>query len=667
MNPKEEIHHLTEEIKRHNYSYYVLASPTISDYEFDQLLTKLQKLETQYPEWKLPDSPTERVGGTITKDFPSFRHLHPMLSLGNSYSEADLDEFDKQIQKLAEGRPYSYLVEHKFDGVSLSLHYENGLLMRGVTRGDGQQGDEITANAKTIGSVPLRLRGNHFPDQLEVRGEVMMFQSDFGALNQAREAEGLAPLMNPRNTTAGTLKMQDSGQVAARPLQFFAYHLITNPLTVPSDYEQMDLLENWGFKLGKFHSHCPTIQAVHHYIQAWEERRKDLDYDIDGIVIKVNELDLREIMGNTAKAPRWAIAFKYKAVESYTQVESVDYQVGRTGKITPVANLIPVLLAGTTVKRASIHNADEIGRLDLHLEDTVSIEKGGDIIPKITGVVLEKRRTGAMAVQFPIHCPACSTKLIQPEGEVNHFCPNVSGCPPQIKGRISHFAGRKAMDIEGLGTEIVNTLVDQGLIQNYADLYELTYEQLIPLERFADQSVKNLLEGIEKSKSQPFARVLFGLGIRYVGATVAQKLAAASQNIQTLLAMSHEELVAIPDIGGRIAESIQEFSSGEENQILINQLLKAGLRLELGEEDASQPESDLLSGKIFVISGIFASQSRDELKVLIKKMGGKVSSSLSKKTSYLVAGENAGPSKMEKASQLEIPILSEEAFLKLLE
>ena len=667
MDPREEIKQLSEEIKQHNYSYYIQAAPTITDYEFDQLLKRLEALEEQYPDAKLPDSPTQRVGGTITKNFPNFRHVRPMLSLGNSYSREDILEFDKQIQKLAEGRAYTYLVEHKFDGASLSLHYENGLLVRGVTRGDGQQGDEITANVKTIGSVPLKLRGEGYPTTLEVRGEVIMYQSDFLDLNQAREQEGLAPLMNPRNTTAGTLKMQDSGQVATRPLQFFAFFLYSDPLQVETDHQQMDLLHRWGFKLGGGHQLCKDVDEVFTYIDRWEEKRQELDYDIDGIVIKVNELDLREIMGSTAKAPRWAIAYKYKADETFTRVESVDYQVGRTGKITPVANLSPVLLAGTTVKRASIHNADEIERLNLHLHDTVSIEKGGDIIPKITQAIPKKRQRGALKVVFPSHCPACQTRLIQPEGEVNHFCPNVEGCPPQIKGRIIHFAGRKAMDIEGLGTEIVNTLVDQGLIQTYADLYDLHYDQLIELDRFADLSVRNLLEGIENSKKQPFPKVLFALGIRYVGATVAQKLAKSATSMARLMELSAEEMVEIPDIGDRIAQSATEFFAQPENKERIQRLMQAGLQMEIETSDASGPQSDLLSGKIFVISGIFASQSREEMKTLIQQMGGKVSSSISKKTSFLLTGENAGPSKLSKAEKLEVQILSEEDFLKLIE
>ncbi|MEL6650816.1 MAG: NAD-dependent DNA ligase LigA [Bacteroidota bacterium] len=519
MDPKVRIDELTNTLKQHNYQYYVLAQPTISDFEFDQLLKELEQLEQDNPELRRADSPTLRVGGSVTKDFPSFRHIRPMLSLGNSYSQEDIRDFDEQVEKLAGGAPYTYLLEHKFDGVSLSLHYENGLLVRGVTRGDGVQGDEITENARTIRTVPLQLRGDNFPSSLEVRGEVIMMRDDFDRLNAEREKEGLAPLMNPRNTTAGTLKQQDSAAVAKRSLVFFAFYLAADDLKETTDSENMRLLQEWGFRLGGSHTVKENMDEVISYLDEWEIQRGDLPYDIDGIVIKVNEIGLREEIGYTAKAPRWAIAYKYKAEEAVTQLESVSYQVGRTGKVTPVANLKPVLLAGTLVKRASIHNADEIERLDLHEQDTVMVEKGGEIIPKIVGIKLDKRSRKALKITFPTHCPECNTLLVRKEGDANHYCPNIDGCPPQIKGRIIHFASRRALDIDGLGTEIVNQLVDAGLISTYADLYELTYEQLIELERFADLSVKNLLSGIEASKEKPFAKVLFGMGIRYVGET----------------------------------------------------------------------------------------------------------------------------------------------------
>ncbi len=667
MDPREKIEQLSEELRQHNYSYYVLASPTISDYEFDQKLKELEQLESQYPDYRQPDSPTLRVGGEVTKSFATFRHHTPMLSLSNSYSQEELAEFDKQVEKLAGGQSYTYLLEHKFDGVSLSLHYENGILTHGVTRGDGTSGDEITNNVKTIYSIPLKLRGDGFSNRIEVRGEVIMFREEFIKLNQKREEEELPPLMNPRNTTAGTLKLQDSSEVAKRPLHFFAYALSTDPLVVSTDAEQMQLLKEWGFAIGGMHKLCNNLEEVYHYLDYWESRRHDLDYDIDGIVIKVNELPLRDELGSTSKFPRWAIAYKYKAEEAITTVKSVDFQVGRTGKITPVANLVPVVLAGTTVKRASIHNFDEIQRLGLHIEDTITIEKGGDIIPKITSVILPKRKMGAVPVAFPETCPECNTPLYRPEGEANHFCPNINGCPPQIKGRIKHFASRKALDIDGLGSEIVNQLVEEGLIQNYADLYDLTYDQLVSLERFADLSAKNLLNGIEESKQQPFPRVLFGLGIRYVGETVARKLVKKIKNIDNLIQADEATLADIPDIGTRIAESIVKFFANEENIALIQRLKEAGLTLEIDSTTLDEQVDQKFSGKTFVISGVFKVGSREEIKQLVIQHGGDVKGSVSKKTDFLLAGENAGPAKLDKAKDVGVEVINEAAFLKLLE
>ena len=659
MSPKEKIAHLTQTLKQHNYQYYVLADPTISDYEFDLLLKELEALETSYPELRHPDSPTLRVGGTITKDFPSFIHVRPMMSLGNSYSKEDLTDFDESVGKLTGDQPFTYLLEHKFDGVSLSLHYENGLLVRGVTRGDGVQGDEITENAKTIRTVPLRLHGDNFPAQLEVRGEVVIFKSDFDKMNVKRAAEGEVLYKNPRNTAAGTLKNQDSAVVASRSLTFFAYQVLTDEPVARTDEEQLSLLSQWGFRLSGHASVQPDIEAVFKYLDEWEKKRHDLDYEIDGIVIKVNELVLRDEMGTTSKAPRWAIAYKYKAADAVTRLESIDFQVGRTGKITPVANLTPVLLAGTTVKRASIHNEDEIQRLGLHEADYVRVEKGGEIIPKITAVITEKRNTDALPVRFLTHCPACETELSRPEGEVNYFCTNVNGCPPQIKGRIEHFVHRKAMDIDGLGTEIVNQLVDEGLIRNYADLYALKYEQVVALERFAEQSATKLIEGVAKSKEMPFEKVLFGLGIRYVGATVAKKLARHLKHIDALAEADVDTLKGLPDIGGRIAQSVVDFFSDPAHQDLISRLKTAGLQLAVEEKST---QSDQLSGKSFVISGVFAHYGRTELKNLIESLGGEIKSSLSSKTSYLLAGENAGPSKLSKAEKHDITILSEDDF-----
>ncbi|MCI4668001.1 MAG: NAD-dependent DNA ligase LigA [Bacteroidia bacterium] len=663
MDIKEKIALLTEELKQHNYNYYVLAKPTISDYDFDQKLKELSALEESHPELKLPDSPTARVGGEVTKDFPSFRHLKPMLSLGNSYSQEEIKDFDEQVQKLTGGQEYSFLLEHKFDGVSLSVHYENGLLVRGVTRGDGVSGDEITANIKTIPSIPLRLRGDNIPQRLEVRGEVIMPLVAFAQLNESRAAEGLPPLMNPRNTTAGTLKMQDSKVVAGRTLVFYAYYVDTDELPVEKDSVYMDYLEKWGFLNSGYHSVVNDIDGVLNYLDTWEEKRKSLGYDIDGIVIKVDELGLRQEIGFTSKAPRWAISYKYKAEEVTTTLESVSFQVGRTGKLTPVANLSPVLLAGTTVKRASIHNADEIERLGLHIGDKVKVEKGGEIIPKIVGVLLEERQQGATPVVFPDICPECGTPLIRVEGDANHYCPNSESCPPQVKGRIKHFASRKAMDIDGLGSEIVNQLVDEGLIVTYADLYDLNYEQLINLERFADLSARNLLNGIKASKEIPFERVLFALGIRYVGETVAKKLVRYFKNIDKLISASEEDLIAVPDIGGQIAKSLKAFFEIPSNVQMIQKLKLFGLNFEIEEKDH---QTDTLVGKSFVISGVFSERSRDEMKELIENFGGEVKSSVSKKTSFLLAGEKAGGSKLEKAEKNEVKIISEDDFYKMI-
>jgi DNA ligase (NAD+) len=664
LDPKARIDQLTEELKQHNYFYYVLAQPKISDYEFDQLLKELEALETQHPDLRRPDSPTLRVGGTVTKDFPTFRHIRPMLSLGNSYSQDEIRDFDRQVGELSGGVPYHYLVAHKFDGVSLSLHYENGTLVRAVTRGDGVQGDDITANAQTIRTIPLQLRGEGHPAQLEVRGEVMMMQADFEKLNEERKKEGLAPLMNPRNTTAGTLKQQDSAAVAKRPLVYFAYYLASDELSTERASENMHLLEDWGFRVDGDYQVLDNIDQVIPYLDLWDEKRHQLPYAIDGIVLKLDELGLREEVGYTAKAPRWAISYKYKSEEAITQLESVSFQVGRTGKITPVANLKPVLLAGTTVKRASIHNADEIERLDLHENDQVKVEKGGEIIPKIIGVLAARRIPQAAPVKFPSQCPECQTELVRKEGDANHYCPNVDGCPPQIKGRIIHFASRKAMDIDGLGTEVANQLVDEGLIHNYADLFDLKYEQLIELERFADLSVRNLLQGIEASKEMPFEKVLFGLGVRYVGATVAKKLARAFGNIDKLAAAEIEELEATPDVGSRIAESVYQFFRDPKQTELIARLKRSGIQLEVAEKAIGSKQ---LNGKSFVISGVFQNFGRDEVKRVIEDFGGEIKSSVSSKTTYLLAGEKAGPSKISKAQKLGIKVISETDFLSLIE
>ncbi|GAB4418821.1 MAG: NAD-dependent DNA ligase LigA [Bacteroidia bacterium] len=664
MSPQARIDQLTAELQAHNYRYYVLAQPSISDYAFDQLLKELEALEAAHPEFRHPDSPTLRVGGEIAKDFASFRHLRPMLSLNNSYSLEDIREFDRQVYDLAGGQPYTYLLEHKFDGVSLSLHYENGLLVRGVTRGDGVQGDDITTNVRTIRTVPLRLHGTGYPPVLEVRGEVVMPLAAFAELNAEREREGLPTLANPRNTTAGTLKIQDSRIVAQRTLVFYAYYLEAEGLDAPTDSERLDLLRQWGFRLSGAGQVVRSQDELLTYLTQWEGQRHSLPYEIDGIVIKVDEIPLRDEIGYTAKAPRWAIAFKYKAEEAVTRLESVSFQVGRTGKVTPVANLAPVLLAGTTVKRASIHNADEIARLDLHEYDYVKVEKGGEIIPKITAIVTERREAGAAAVVFPDSCPECDTPLERAEGDANHFCPNIATCPPQVRGRIIHFASRRALDIEGLGEEIVNQLVDAGLLHTYADLYDLRYEQLIGLDRFADLSVRNLLAAIDQSKAQPFERVLFALGIRHVGETVARKLARYFGSIEAMSQADEAALLAAPDVGPRIAGSIRSFLSDPAQQEVLARLRQAGLQLESAEKST---RSDVLNGKSFVISGVFSSRSRDDMKALIEGLGGEVKNSLSSKTTYLLAGENAGPSKLTKAQEVGVTVLSEDDFLSLIE
>jgi len=664
MNIQDRIESLREEIRQHNHNYYVLAQPTISDFEFDKLLKTLEELEAKHPEFYSADSPTLRVGGKVTKEFPNFFHIRPMLSLGNSYSKEDLTEFDEQIQKLAEDSPYTYILEHKFDGVSLSLHYEEGVLIRAVTRGDGVKGDEITANARTIRTIPLKLLGDNHPKELEVRGEVLIHKGAFIQLNEQRIAEGQPTYKNPRNTTAGTLKKQDSSFVANRPLVFYGYDYTSEEGRHNQDHKNIEQLEQWGFQTGNTHAVAQNLEELLQYIEKWEGLRPELDYEIDGIVIKVNQLDLRKQMGSTSKAPRWAIAYKYKAQGAITQLESVDFQIGRTGKITPVANLKPVLLAGTTVKRASIHNADEIERLGLHLHDFVMVEKGGEIIPKIVSVLSDRRAEDAKAVHFLTHCPACETELTKEEGEANHFCPNSHGCPPQLKGRIEHFAGRKTMDINGLGTEIANQLVDAGLVKNIADLYDLTYEALVSLERFGETSAQNLLTGIEESKQVAFEKVLFALGIRYVGATVAKKLARHFGSIDALMKADEETLGNVHDIGPRIAESVVAFFSSEKNRILIQRLQAKGLQFKANIEKSAN--SDKLTGKSFVISGKFRSRGREEMKALVESMGGSIKSSVSKKTSFLLAGDDAGASKVKKAEKVGVTIISEEEFLKMI-
>lgn len=661
---KARIDQLTEELNAHNHRYYVLAAPIISDYEFDMLLKELQDLEAKHPELMRPDSPSVRVGGTITKEFPPYIHKRPMLSLQNTYSREEVEDWLKSVEKLLEGQPFTYIVQHKYDGVSLSIHYENGQMVAAATRGDGVQGDEITANVKTIKTVPLHVSAQGLPAEFEVRGEVLMHVAPFNALNDAREEAGEPRLMNPRNATAGTLKNQDSSIVASRPLTFHAYSLFTDGSTVPTDGGQQQLLRDWGFKANEHVGVCKNIDEVFDYINHWDTHRDDLPYEIDGIVIKVNEIAVRETLGFTSKFPRWAIAFKYQAEQAETELKFVNYQVGRTGVVTPVANLEPVLLGGTIVKRASLYNADEIERLGLREGDIVRVAKGGEIIPKVVEVVLAKRKEGLEPLQFITHCPDCGTALQKNEGEVNFFCPNAETCPPQVKGRIEHFVARKAMDIDGLGAEIIAQLVDAGLIGDYTDLYDLSYEQVVALDRFADKSARNLIDSIAASKSVPYPRVLFALGIRFVGETVAKKLVKQFQSIDALADADKPAILAVHEIGERIADSIIEFFGSPAGQDRIARLKAAGLQFELAEGEKAV--SQKLAGMSFVVSGTFDNFSRDGIKVVIEANGGQVKGSVSAKTTYLLAGADAGPSKLEKATQHKVKVLTEAEFIELL-
>ncbi len=673
MNPSEaekKINELSEKITYYNHQYYQENTSEISDYEFDQLLNELIELEEKFPQFKRNDSPTQRVGGTISKDFPTVQHQYPMLSLGNTYSQEDLLDFDKRVKKIlteegVEEKELNYICELKFDGVSISLIYEQGQLLRAVTRGDGVQGDDITPNAKTIRSIPLRIDHPDLPERFEARGEVFMPNRVFEQLNEARAEAGKDLYANPRNTASGTLKLQDSSEVARRKLDAYIYFLLGENLPYTTHEESVRALEDWKFPVSPTYRKCQDIAEVITYLDEWQEKRKELPVETDGVVIKVNRYDHQQILGATSKSPRWAIAYKYPAEGAATILEEILYQVGRTGAVTPVAKLQPVLIAGTTVKRASLHNANEIERLGLRIGDTVHVEKGGEIIPKITGVDLEKRPENSQPLEYIRHCPACHTELVRKENEAVHFCPNIKGCPPQVKGRIEHFIQRKALDIDSLGEGIIQQLYEQGLVKDPADLYQLKFEQLIDLERFGEKSARNLLEGIEASKQIPFERVLFGLGIRYVGATVARKLAAHFKNIDALAQADRETLVEVEDIGERIADSVVDFFSEAAHQALLERLKQAGLQFEL-EDRSAQQESSQLADQTFVISGVFNQLSRDELKAKIEANGGKVVSSISKKLNYLVAGEKMGPSKKEKAEKLGIPILSEEDFLKML-
>ena len=660
----ETIKSLRAELKDHNYRYYVLDQPVISDYEFDMKLKELQQLEKLHPEYFDPASPTQRVGGTVTKNFETVRHDHPMYSLDNSYSREELLDWEKRVQRLLGHVDIAFSCELKYDGASISLTYENGILLRGVTRGDGIQGDEVTANVKTIRSIPLKIN-KEGPSRFDVRGEIILPLEGFARMNKLRIEAGEDPYMNPRNTASGSLKLQDSAVVAERPLDCLLYSMVGRDLGVETQFGMLEKMRSLGFKVPETARLCHSMEEVLEYLEFWDAHRHDLPYETDGVVIKINDLRQQEELGYTAKSPRWAIAYKFKSEQAKTRLHRITYQVGRTGAITPVANLEPVLLAGTTVKRASLHNADQIAKLDVREGDMVFVEKGGEIIPKITGVDLGSRPESSLPTTYITHCPECGTALSRKEGEAQHFCPNDMGCPPQITGRIQHFISRKAMDIEGLGSETVELLFQEGLIANYADLYTLEKGALLPLERMAEKSVNNLLEGIQASVQIPFERVLFALGIRYVGETVAKKLARAYKNIDALMAADVEALIQVDEIGERIAMSVVEFFSEPDNQELVKRLKSYGLQFSLSEEQL-QGQTDLLKGQTFVVSGVFQTVGRNELKKMIEDNGGKVASSVSSKTTYLVAGEKMGPSKRAKADSLNIPILSETEFLGLL-
>ena len=663
---KEEMDALVAELNQHNYNYYVLAMPTIGDYEFDKKLKHLAELEKANPDFADPNSPTQRVGGDITKNFITVNHKYPMLSLGNTYNEQDLRDFDERIRK-AIGDNFEYVCELKFDGLSISLTYENGKLLRAVTRGDGTKGDEVTNNVKTIHTIPHQIKTEKAPEHFEIRGEIFMHKAAFLRLNAAREELGEIPYANPRNFASGTIKMQDSKEVAKRPLDGFIYFLYTDKNEFKNHWDSLEAVKNWGFHVCEHNRLVKNIDDVLAFIHHWETERFKLSYDIDGIVIKVNSYAQQQELGFTAKSPRWAISYKYKAAEVETVLEKVTYQVGRTGAVTPVANLKPVLLAGTTVKRATLHNANEIERLDLHEGDTVFVEKGGEIIPKIIKVNLDKRVEGSNRVHYLHNCPECGTELIRKEGEAVHYCPNDEGCPPQIVGKIQHFISRKAMNIDGLGDETIETFYKHGLVNHISDLYtlHLKSDQLKSLDRFGERSIENMLAGIEKSKEMPFEKVLFGLGIRYVGETVAKKLAAGVKNIDNLSRATIDELIAIDEIGQRIAESIVEYFAKKEHLEQVQLLKLAGLQFEI-EEKVIELASDKLIGKTFVISGVFENYGREELKDIIEANGGKILSGISGKLNYLVAGDNMGPSKLEKATKLNIPIISDAELLEMI-
>lgn len=664
---KDKIDALVKELQQHNYNYYVLAMPSISDYDFDQKLKELEKLEKDHPEFRRADSPSQKVGGEITKSFKTVKHKWPMMSLGNTYNEQDLIDFDQRIRKSL-GDNFEYVCELKFDGLSMSLTYENGKLIKAVTRGDGIKGDDVTANIKTLRSIPTEVQGNKMPDYFDIRGEVFMHKAAFERLNLERVENGEVAFANPRNFASGTMKMQDSAEVARRPLDCFLYFLYADKNPFKTHWGSLQNVKEWGFKISEESKLCGNINEVFDFIAYWDQKRFDLSYDIDGIVIKVNSYAQQEELGFTAKSPRWAISYKFKAQEVETILEKVTYQVGRTGAVTPVANLKPVLLAGTTVKRATLHNANEMDRLDLHQGDTVLVEKGGEIIPKVIRVNLDKRIPGAAKINYLTHCPVCKSQLFRKEGEAVHYCPNDEGCAPQIIGKMQHFIGRKAMNIDGLGAETIEALYTRGFIRHISDIYKLKNREseLKQLDRFGEKSISNMLEGIEHSKQMPFEKVLFGLGIRYIGETVARKLVQHFKTIDALQTSSFEELIVADEIGERIAQSVIEYFANPKHVEEIQKLKEAGLQFEIVEVEVVLASSKL-EGKTFIISGVFEKYSREDLKELIESNGGKILSSISSKLNYLVAGDNMGPSKLEKATKLNIPMISGEELLALLD
>ena len=660
---QQNIENLRDELHLHNYNYYVLDKPVISDFEFDMKLKDLINLENQYPEFNDNNSPSIRIGGSIIKNFNTIVHDFPMYSLDNSYSKDDLEQWNDRVFKNIGDENLKYLCELKFDGVSINLTYENGKLIKAVTRGDGVKGDDVTENIKTIKTIPLKLKGS-YPAKFQIRGEIIIEKHDFLKMNKKRVEKGLEPYMNPRNTASGSLKLQDSSETAKRPLKCFLYQIVSSEQNYKTQNDYLVEALDWGFNISKTYKLCNNLSQVMSYINYWDEERDNLNYEIDGIVVKVNDINYQKELGFTSKYPRWSIAYKYKTEQAITKLLSVSYQIGRTGAVTPVANLEPVLLGGTYVRRASLHNEDQINKFDLHINDFVYVEKGGEIIPKIVGVNLTRRDVKSKKIKFIENCPSCFKVLSRNESESHHYCLNFNNCPTQITGRVQHFISRKAMDINGLGNETIDLLYKGGLISNYADLYNLKKDDLILLDRMAEKSINNIFNGLEESKNIPFERVLFALGIRYVGQTVAKKLAKAFKSIDNIMSKKLEDLLLVDEIGERISHSIIEFFNNSENRFLVKRLKELGLQFEIKESNL--PVNEILLGKSFVISGVFENHSRDELKKIIELNSGKVSSSISKKTNYLLGGNNIGPSKLVKVEKLEIPIISENDLIEIL-